>query len=51
LPDFETDNIYSGKYFYILGSPRQIIRQFAILIHEETFGQEWGLNDDYSTWD
>lgn len=51
LPNFETENAYSGKYFYILGSPRQIIREFAILVHEETFGQQWGLNDDYASWD
>ena len=51
LPNFDEDNFYTGKYFYIVGSPRQIIREFAILVHEETFGQSWGLNDDYATWD
>lgn len=50
LPEFDTENYYSGKYFYILGSTNQIIRNFAIVIHEDTVGADWGLNDDYDTW-
>ena len=51
LPEIDVTGRHTGKYFYIVGSLKQIIREFAIVIHEETVGSQWGLEDDYTSWD
>jgi hypothetical protein len=51
LPVFDTSGEIIGKYYYVLGTNRQIIREFAIVIEESTLGSQWGLYDDYTSWD
>lgn len=51
LPEFDTNGEIIGKYYYVLGTNRQIIREFAIVIEESTLGSQWGLYDDYTSWD
>lgn len=51
LPVFDTNNDIIGKYYYVLGTNRQIVREFAIVIEESTLGSQWGLYDDYTSWD
>jgi hypothetical protein len=51
LPVFDNTNEIVGKYYYVLGTNRQIIREFAIVIEESTLGSQWGLYDDYTSWD
>jgi hypothetical protein len=51
LPVFDNTGEIIGKYYYVLGTNRQIIREFAIVIEESTLGSQWGLYDDYTSWD
>ncbi|MDY0211164.1 MAG: hypothetical protein RBQ91_07170 [Acholeplasma sp.] len=51
LPNFDSTGEIIGKYYYTPGSLRQIIREFAIVIEESTIGDQWGLYDDYTSWD
>lgn len=51
LPEFDDSGEIIGKYYYVLGTNRQIIREFAIVIEESTLGSQWGLYDDYTSWD
>ena len=50
LPVFDNTGKIIGKYYYVL-TDRQIIREFAIVIEERTIGNQWGLYDDYTSWD
>lgn len=50
LPEFDSTGKIIGKYYYVLTN-RQIIREFAIVIEHRTVGNQWGLYDDYTSWD
>lgn len=51
-PELDEFGNYVGKYFYIEGTTRrQRIREFAIVIHDNTVGVGWGLYKDDTSWD
>lgn len=51
LPE-DDDGEYNGRFYFIRStSPNQIVRQFAIVIKESTSNANWGLYDDYTSWD
>lgn len=51
LPNLDPTGETVGRYYFVTGSLRQIIREFAIVIDESTTGSQWGLYDDYTSWD
>lgn len=51
LPDLDNDNKYDGKYFFIGGSTRNRIREFALVVNEKTLSKSWGLTDEDISWD
>lgn len=51
LPNIDPTGETVGRYYFVTGSLRQIIREFAIVIDESTTGSQWGLYDDYTSWD
>ena len=51
LPNLDSTGETVGRYYFVSGSLRQIIREFAIVIDESTTGSQWGLYDDYTSWD
>ena len=51
LPNFDSSGEIVGKYFYIPGTNIELIREFAIVIEYYTVGDQWGLYDDYTSWD
>ncbi len=51
LPNFDSTGEIVGKYYYQPGALRLIIREFAIVIEESTIGDQWGLYDDYTSFD
>lgn len=50
LPNLDESGTYDGKYFFISGSTRNRIREFALVINEETLDNSWGLTDDFTSW-
>lgn len=50
LPNLDEDGEYDGKYFFISGSTRNRIREFALVINEKTVDNSWGLTDDFTSW-
>lgn len=53
LPNLDSTGETLGKYYYTPpGSLRQIKIEFAIVIENYTvIGNQWGLYDDYTSWD
>ena len=51
LPVFDSTGEIQGKYYYVTTNSRQIVREFAIVIEQNTIGSQWGLYDDYTSWD
>lgn len=52
LPMMDDNGEFTGRYYYIQStSSNQIIREFAIVIKESTSSGNWGLYDDYTSWD
>lgn len=51
LPVFDSTGSIQGKYYYVTTNSRQIVREFVIVIEENTIGSQWGLYDDYTSWD
>lgn len=43
---------YQGYHYHVINpSQNPIIRELAIVILSETADPEWGLNDEFGTWD
>ncbi len=51
LHDLDLNNKYDGKYYFISGSTKNRIREFALVVNEKTSGGNWGLTDEDISWD
>ncbi|MCR1809405.1 hypothetical protein, partial [Haploplasma modicum] len=53
LPDMKNiDDSFTGLNYYIYNTTvNSIIRKLAIVIHESTRDTNWGLYDDYASFD